>query len=43
MQADPILTEVVARSLTLAAEEMGATLISLAFSPNRAAPPTKSS
>jgi len=34
MQADPILTEVVARSLTLAAEEMGATLISLAFSPN---------
>src|SRR6202012_976498 len=34
MQADPILTEVVARSLTLAAEEMGAALISLAFSPN---------
>lgn len=34
MQADPILTEVVARALTLAAEEMGATLISLAFSPN---------
>jgi N-methylhydantoinase B len=34
MQADPILTEVVARSLLLAAEEMGATLISLAFSPN---------
>ncbi|HEX3572981.1 MAG TPA: hydantoinase B/oxoprolinase family protein [Rhodopila sp.] len=34
MQADAILTEVVARSLTLAAEEMGATLISLAFSPN---------
>ena len=34
MQADPILTEVVARSLTLASEEMGATLIALAFSPN---------
>jgi N-methylhydantoinase B len=34
MQADPILTEVVARSLTLASEEMAATLISLAFSPN---------
>jgi N-methylhydantoinase B len=34
MQADPILTEVVARSLTLASEEMGATLVSLAFSPN---------
>jgi N-methylhydantoinase B len=34
MQADPILTEVVSRSLTLAAEEMGATLIALAFSPN---------
>jgi N-methylhydantoinase B len=34
MQADPILTEIVARSLTLASEEMGATLISLAFSPN---------
>ncbi|HEY1410592.1 MAG TPA: hydantoinase B/oxoprolinase family protein, partial [Rhodopila sp.] len=34
MSADAILTEVVARSLTLAAEEMGATLISLAFSPN---------
>ena len=34
MGADAILTEVVARSLTLAAEEMGATLIALAFSPN---------
>jgi N-methylhydantoinase B len=34
MQADPILTEVIARSLTLVSEEMGATLISLAFSPN---------
>jgi N-methylhydantoinase B len=34
MQADPILTEVVARSLMLASEEMGATLIALAFSPN---------
>ena len=34
MQADPILTEVVARSLTLASEEMGATLIALSFSPN---------
>ncbi|HET6605544.1 MAG TPA: hydantoinase B/oxoprolinase family protein [Rhodopila sp.] len=34
MQADPILTEVVARSLTLASEEMAATLIGLAFSPN---------
>ena len=34
MRADPILTEVVARSLTLASEEMAATLISLAFSPN---------
>src|SRR3954452_23434121 len=31
---DPILTEVVARSLVLIAEEMAATLISLAFSPN---------
>jgi N-methylhydantoinase B len=34
MVADPILTEVIARSLTLASEEMAATLISLAFSPN---------
>jgi N-methylhydantoinase B len=37
MQADrpdPILTEVIARSLVLIAEEMAATLISLAFSPN---------
>jgi N-methylhydantoinase B len=34
MQADPILTEVIARSLTLISEEMGVTLISLAFSPN---------
>jgi N-methylhydantoinase B len=34
MPADAILTEVVASSLALAAEEMGATLISLAFSPN---------
>ena len=32
--ADPILTEVIARSLAMATEEMGATLIALAFSPN---------
>lgn len=32
--ADPILTEVVARYLTLAAEEIATTLVSLAFSPN---------
>jgi N-methylhydantoinase B len=31
---DPVLTEVVARSLALAAEEMASTLVALAFSPN---------
>lgn len=31
---EPILTEVVARSLAMASEEMSATLIALAFSPN---------
>ncbi|MDB5413543.1 MAG: hypothetical protein JWR10_1878, partial [Rubritepida sp.] len=32
--ADPILTEVIARYLTLAADEIATTLVSLAFSPN---------
>jgi N-methylhydantoinase B len=32
--ADPIRTEVIARYLALAAEEMAATLVALAFSPN---------
>lgn len=33
-QADPVLTEVVARYLALASEEITATLVALAFSPN---------
>jgi N-methylhydantoinase B len=33
-QADPVLTEVVARYLALASEEIAATLVALAFSPN---------